>query len=130
VPPAVVSVTAGSFDALMTATGVLALLLDGLVSLAASVKPVTLTTPVCGAVNVTPQVITLLAVSTATGVGGVQLTTAPAGKPAAEQVACCASMAVVAPQVMVPVTVLPGVALAGKPVNATCISAAGISTVR
>jgi hypothetical protein len=63
----------------------------------------------------------------AAGLAGLQLTVAPAGKPPGTQVALAATLGPLLVQVSVPVTVLPALALAGKPLVDAAMSACGVT---
>jgi hypothetical protein len=83
------------------------------------------TEPLAGAVKLTAQ---LIDAPTASGLGagaGVQFTVAPAGRPAVGtlQVGDAAGSGPLLVQATVPVTVLPGCGLLGKPLMATAMSA-------
>lgn len=64
------------------------------------------------------------------GIGlGIQLTVAPGGKALGTQVGVCAGLGPLLVQISCPLTVLPAVALLGKPVNTACISANGATAI-
>jgi hypothetical protein len=88
--------------------------------------PTTVTLPLAGAVKLTEHTIAAVLASEPTGVAGTQLTTAPPGKPEGTQVALAALLGPLLVQVTVPFTVLPALAVAGKPATKDCISACGV----
>jgi hypothetical protein len=85
----------------------------------------TVTPPLAGAVKLTLQTMLAPFAKLATGLGGAQLTVAPAGKPVTAQAALAAALGPLLVQVTVPVTVEPAGGLAGKPLMRACMSAWG-----
>ena len=85
----------------------------------------TVTDPMAGTTKLTAHEIVALSARLATGEGGTQVTTAPAGSAPIAQPADAALLGPLLVQVTVPLTVLPAGAVAGNPLTAAAISAWG-----
>ena len=89
----------------------------------------TVTVPLAGAMKLTSQRITAATARLVCGGAGTQTTLAPGGKPETAHVALAAALGPLLVQLIVPVTVLPAGAFAGRPEIVTAISACGVIAI-